>query len=120
MMLLLESALMLASVLVLMLASVNTVSSVIRLSPPLSWWWQEVEIGSLSRILVLMENGVVCLFTLVVDVVWMFFFTLVVGVVWMFFYLGGWCRVDVVEESLEIVAGKRTVHLLVRPCIGFR
>ena len=47
-------------------------------------------------------------------------FTLVVGVVWMFFYLGGWCCVDVVEESLEIVAGKRTVHLLVRPCIGFR
>ena len=35
-------------------------------------------------------------------------------------YLGGWCCVDVVEESLEIVAGKRTVHLLVRPCIGFR
>ena len=54
---------------------------------------------------VLMENGL---------------FTLVVGVVWMFFYLGSWGRVDVVEESLEIVAGKRTVHLLVRPCIGFR
>ena len=35
----------------------------------------------------------------------------------MIFYLGGWCCVDVVEESLEIVAGKRTVHLLVRPCM---
>lgn len=30
-------------------------------------------------------------------------------------FLGSWGRVDVVEESLEIVAGKRTVHLLVRP-----
>ena len=64
--------------------------------------------GEVQRDFVLMENGVVWLFTLVV------------GVLWMFFYLGGWCCVDVVEESLEIVAGKRTVHLLVRPCIGFR
>jgi len=38
--------------------------------------------------------------------------------------LGGGCGVDVVEKSLEIVAGKGAVHLLARPCwpcrLGFR
>ena len=30
-------------------------------------------------------------------------------------YLGGGCCVDIVEESLEIIAGQGTVHLLAGP-----
>ena len=68
--------------------SVKTVSSVIRLSPPLSCHQNRWLGGGGSK-------------------------SVYIGV--QMLYLCGGCCVDVVEESLEIIAGKGAVHLLAGP-----
>ena len=81
-------------------ASLNTASSVIKLSPPLSWTRKRFISDKNNYADVLFDARMVKLFSFS-------------------FHLSGWCCVDVVEESLKIVTWEGTVHLLVGPCNSF-